>query len=169
MRTLRTGVLTVGMAVLLGPTVAATEEPGQLTLEVSGLVGMEGLEVAASIASSPGPGHYRWEIPRAHQPIDVSPFSSELATFPVGAGTHEVVVVAGEPPCGAAYWSATCAESDPDYVCSSRLDVPPGEHLRLTIGGLPPYGSPPADLETSGIGPGCPVLEMRHEGLFPAE
>ena len=169
MRVLRTGMLTVGLAALVGPAVTATEEPGQLTLEVSGLVGMEGLEVAASIAASPRPGHYRWSIPRAHQPIDGSPFSSELATFPVGAGTHEVVVVAGEPPCGVTYWSATCAESDPDYVCSIRLDVPPGEHLRLTIDGLPRYGAPPADLETSGIGPGCPILEMRHEGLLVAD
>ena len=143
--------------------VSATEPAlGSITLEVTDLVGMEGLDLVGHVThwvleTDEPQSLPDWDI--IHRPVDASPFSAS-GQVEVLAGPHGLVVFAGEPTCDFGYdplcgWPVTGDEvsKDPDHGCELTFDLQPGEHIRIRLSGLPPWvwaagALPPCQVES---------------------
>jgi hypothetical protein len=146
------------------PEAVPTTEPalGSITLEVMGLVGMEGLDLVGHVthwvlATDEPQSLPDWDI--IHLPIDASPFSAS-GHVEVLAGPHGLLVFAGEPTCDFGY-DPLCGNpvagdevaKDPDHGCELDFDLQPGEHIRIRLSGLPPWAwaagaLPPCQVES---------------------
>lgn len=135
---------------------------GVILVDVTDLVGMEGLELVGKVWGpvsqqvplvGPPPG-----IEFLHLPIDAEGFSAS-GQVTVRPGEYYMWVFAGEPPCDAGFvpkcaWTASDEPSlPPDYLCMVSYDVQPGEHIRIGLSGLPVNTLLP---EEGAIAP-CPV------------
>jgi hypothetical protein len=114
----------------LPTAVGAETVQGILTVEVTGLVGMEGLLVSVSDMCFKSPSTASWPVFAVRdQPIDTSPFAaSGRVGLPVCSwGFHRLLV-----------WVAATPESEPQYRCFTDFDLLSDEDIWIRIVGLPP-------------------------------
>ena len=121
---------------------------GVILVDVTDLVGMEGLELVGKVWGpvsqqvplvGPPPG-----VEFLHLPIDTDMFSA-FGQVTVPPGDYYMWVFAGEPPCHARF-VPDCARTasdepplPPDYFCRVSYDVQPGERIRVVLSGLEPH------------------------------
>lgn len=141
--------------------VPATEPAlGSITLEVTDLVGMEGLDLVGHVTHWVLATDEPWSLPDwdiIHLPVDASPFSAS-GQVEVLPGPHALLVFAGEPACEFGHdplcgWPATGDElaKDPGHGCELAFDLQPGEHITIRLRGLPPWAwepLPPCQVES---------------------
>lgn len=130
-------------------------EPGSVTVEVDGLVDMEGLELVGKVwrqtpvgGSGPGPG-----VEVFHLPIDRAEFSVS-GRADIDAGDYYMWVFAGPPPCDASSMPV-CGGSfhATESFCMTSFDVRPHEDIRISLAGLPAMpGGEMAEIPTP-----CPI------------
>jgi hypothetical protein len=124
--TVATNVLASPIPTILG----AETVRGTLTLEVTDLVGMEGLLLSAWDECFTRSGAMSWPVFLSrNQPIDASPFkTSGNVGLPVcSGGFHRLGVDVAETP-----------ESFPQYRCFTDFDLVSDEDIWIRIVGLPP-------------------------------
>ena len=122
---------------------------GSLTVEVTDLTGMEGLELAGTVWGGPFDFFY--------VPIDEPVFSASDRVN-LAPGNYYVWVFAGKPSCGAGFIPFCGPDQDvADYFCMFDLDILPGEHVLIGLSGLPVH-----DTEPGGDVYPCPVTAVQH-------
>ena len=133
-------------------TVPTPDGSSMLSLEVTDLVGMYGLEVGADLIESHtwGP-HLFGQI--VHQ--DDATVTANLSLEP---GRYSLAVYAGEPPCEVRF-APMCGLDEPvpvvpEYECWMEFDLEPNEALDLHIAGVP--------RSEPGVIAGCPVSHLLH-------
>jgi hypothetical protein len=146
------------------PPLGSTHSPAEvawLTVEVSGLVGMEGLALAGGL-DRPTISGREYYADVLQTPIGSSPFlaTDRVALGPGGA--FGLMVFAGEPPCRVV-WVPSCGLSTtwsrPEYLCSIEFDALPGEDIHITIAGLPAF-----EMAAHRF-PACPVSQFLREPI----
>ena len=116
------------------PTIFGAETAQSiLTVEVTDLVGMEGLELGVWDSCSTGPSTWRGPIPLLRSvPIDASPFEAagSLGLEVCSTGVHQLNVGVAED-----------YNSDWQYACVTYFDLSSDEDIWIRIVGLPPIGA----------------------------
>ncbi len=157
------------------PETEPTSAPdtGTITLKVTDLVGMEGLELVGhvphEVETAPSGVETITTLPEwdvIHLAIDRSPFSaSGQAEVLAGEGLL-LWVFAGEPTCDASFIpecglpvTGDEVSKRPGYLCMLSFDLQPGEHIRIWLTGLPPNT---LDGPGTHIAP-CPVVSWVRE------
>jgi hypothetical protein len=117
------------------------DTPARVTVEVTDLLGMEGMEIRWAVAHWHGPTLVSVTSLRAGVPIDASPYTLPAGTVTVEPGVQVLVVFAGRPHCAVMYGPVCAADSEgnmgPDHGCATRFDAGAGEVITMRIRGLP--------------------------------
>ncbi len=133
-------------------TVPTPDGSSMLSLEVTDLVGMYGLEVGADLIES-----HTWGPHLFGQMVheDDATVTANLSLEP---GRYSLAVYAGEPPCEVRF-TPWCGLDEPvpvvpEYECLMEFDLEPNEALDLRIAGLP--------RSEPGVIAGCPMSQLLH-------
>ena len=126
-------------------TSSSDSQPGSVTVEVSRMTGMEGLELVGKVWGPmvrPGGGDPGVEI--FHLAIDDADVSASGSTV-APPGDYYTRVFAGPPPCDADFMPVCGASPQEtgfgvggtEFFCMTGFDVRPDEDIRVSLAGLP--------------------------------
>ena len=125
---------------------------GTLTVGISDLTGMEGLELTAKAGAT--------DVELFDLVIDESPFEA-TDSCRIEPGLTNLAIAVGEPPCTWSWgwgWNPSCggqgSRGDFLYRCATMFEAAPGENIWIWISGLPEAGRDD--------GGGCPIVAIGH-------